>query len=254
MLFVLSPAKRLDIDFNSKIEKYSRPDLIRHTAELIKLLKLYSPAQLGSLLRISDHLAALNAGRYATWSPQADLKNAKQAIFTYDGDVYRGLDAASLNDFQVDYAQTHIRILSGLYGILSPLDLIQPYRLEMGTKLPNSNGKDLYAFWDSAVTDAINRDLERNNANVLINLASDEYYRVINTKRLHARVIAPVFQEMKNGKWKIIPVHAKRARGLMARYASVNGVTDAEQLKAFDTEDYAFEPAASGDNLWVFRR
>lgn len=254
MLIIISPAKRLDLTIHAGIQKFSQPGLISHAAELMALLKTYSPAQIGSLLQVSDQLAILNAERCAVWSSHGNAENAKQAAFAYDGDVYRGMEAATLDSFQIDYAQSHIRILSGLYGILRPLDLIQPYRLEMGTKLPNPAGNDLYAFWSSAVTDVINRELERQRSDVLINLASDEYYRVIDSKRLKARVITPIFQQWKNGKWKIIPIHAKRARGLMARFAAVNGIVDAEHLKAFDSEGYAFNRDASSDSRWIYCR
>lgn len=254
MLIVLSPAKSLDYDTPSVTEKYTTPDFIADSAELIAVLKTYSPAQIGSLMSISDQLAVLNTDRYASWSKKFTTDNAKQAVLAFNGDVYEGLDANALTKKQLDYVQSHVRILSGLYGVLRPLDLMQPYRLEMGTKLANPRGKDLYAFWGDIVTKALNTEFAQQKAKVLINLASEEYFKVVKPKILDAEVIAPVFEDWKGGKYKIISFYAKRARGLMARYAALNAVTDPEQLKGFDLDGYEFDESVSTEKKWVFRR
>ncbi|MGH8806515.1 MAG: peroxide stress protein YaaA [Noviherbaspirillum sp.] len=254
MLIVLSPAKTLDYETPPSTELHSLPDFTGHSAELIATLKTLSPAQVSSLMDISNALAALNVARYASWSKKFTTKNAKQAILAFNGDVYEGLSAGSLTAKQLDYTQSRLRILSGLYGILRPLDLMQPYRLEMGTRLANARGKDLYAFWDGLVTEAINRELATQKSKVLVNLASEEYFKVVKPKLLNAEIITPVFEDWKGGKYKIISFHAKRARGLMARYAAVKGITQPEKLKAFDSEGYAFDAGASSDRTWVFRR
>ena len=254
MLIVLSPAKSLDYDSAPTTDIHTQPEFIARSAELIKHLRELSPAQIGSLMHISDPLAALNAERFAAWSRKFTTKNAKQAVLAFDGDVYGGLDAATLNARQLDYVQSHIRILSGLYGALRPLDLMQPYRLEMGTRFANPAGKDLYAFWGDEVTQALNRALESHKSKTLINLASEEYFKVVRPKALPANVITPIFQDWKGGKYKIISFFAKRARGLMARYAAQHAIKTPEKLKNFDSEGYAFVPDASTEIAWMFRR
>lgn len=254
MLIVLSPAKSLDYDTPAVTALHTKPDFIARSAELIDVLKQKSPAQISTLMKISDQLAALNVERYASWSRKFTGKNSKQAVLAFDGDVYAGLDAPSLSTKQLDYLQSHVRILSGLYGALRPLDLMQPYRLEMGTKLQNPRGKDLYAFWGEDVTKALNAELAQHKSRVLVNLASEEYFKVVRPKVLDAKVISPVFEDWKGGKYKIISFYAKRARGLMARYAATKGIAQAEKLKNFDLEGYAFDEAASGESTWIFRR
>jgi cytoplasmic iron level regulating protein YaaA (DUF328/UPF0246 family) len=254
MLIVLSPAKSLDYDSAPTTDIHTTPGFVARSAELIEILKKMSPAEIGSLMSISDPLALLNTGRYASWSRKFTVKNAKQAVLAFNGDVYEGLDAASLNAKQLDYVQGHVRILSGLYGMLRPLDLMQPYRLEMGTKLANPYGRDLYAFWGDEVTQALNLELARQKAPVLVNLASEEYFKVVRPKLLKAQVVAPVFEDWKGGKYKIISFYAKRARGLMARYAALNNINQPEQLKGFDVDGYAFAEEASTERNWVFRR
>ena len=254
MLIVLSPAKTLDYTTPSTTAVHSQPDFAAYSAELITTLRRYSPAQIGSLMRISDPLAELNAGRYAAWTPQFTLENSKQAVLAFNGDVYEGLDAPSLNAKQLDYTQSHIRILSGLYGVLRPLDLMQPYRLEMGTKLATGRGKDLYAFWGDTVTDELNKALAAQKSEALINLASEEYFKVVKPRLLAAPVITPIFEDWKNGRYKVISFYAKRARGLMARYAALKKIKQAEKLKAFDLDGYAFDAAGSNDRNWLFRR
>lgn len=254
MLIVLSPAKSLDYNTPPTTDLHTKPDFIARSAELIEVLKEKSPAQISTLMGISDQLAALNVERYASWSRKFTTKNSKQAVLAFNGDVYEGLDAASLSTKQLDYVQTHVRILSGLYGALRPLDLMQPYRLEMGSKLPNPRGKDLYAFWGDDVTKALNAELAQHKSKVLVNLASEEYFKVVKPKILDAKVISPVFEDWKGGKYKIISFYAKRARGLMARYAALKGVNQAEKLKNFDIDGYAFDESVSSETSWVFRR
>lgn len=254
MLIVLSPAKSLDFETPVPIDTHTKPDFIKHSAELIDILRTKSPAQIAELMTVSDALAALNVARYASWSPRFTLKNAKQAILAFNGDVYEGLDAPSMSGNELGYAQGHIRILSGLYGVLRPLDLMQPYRLEMGTKLANARGNNLYGFWGNIPTEALNKVLVTNKSSALVNLASEEYFKVVKPALLPVPVITPVFEDWKNGKYKIISFYAKRARGLMARYAAVHRVTDAEQLKHFDSEGYAFDESGSTATCWVFRR
>jgi len=254
MLIVLSPAKSLDYDTPPTTDLHTKPDFIARSAELIEVLKEKSPAQISTLMGISDQLAALNVERYASWSRKFTTKNSKQAVLAFNGDVYEGLNAASLSVKQLDYVQTHVRILSGLYGALRPLDLMQPYRLEMGTKLPNPRGKDLYAFWGEDVTKALNAELAQHKSKVLVNLASEEYFKVVKPNVLEAKVIAPVFEDWKGGKYKIISFYAKRARGLMARYAALKAINQAEKLKSFDLDGYAFDETVSSETSWVFRR
>jgi cytoplasmic iron level regulating protein YaaA (DUF328/UPF0246 family) len=252
MLIVLSPAKSLDLETPSTTRLHTTPDFLDRSGELIGVLRDYSPGQIGELMRISDSLAMLNVARYATWS--CDPSEGRQAIMAFNGDVYAGIDARSLKPRQLDYLQANVRILSGLYGLLRPLDLIQPYRLEMGTRLPNPRGKDLYAFWGDTVTAALNQSIAASGAQALVNLASEEYFKSVKPKLLAAPVITPVFEDWKNGKYKIISFFAKRARGMMARYAAVKGLTDPEKLKAFKVDGYAFDARASDQRHWIFRR
>jgi cytoplasmic iron level regulating protein YaaA (DUF328/UPF0246 family) len=256
MIIVLSPAKSLDYETPAHISKHTIPDFVDDAEQLIGELRRYSPQQIASLMDISDALAHLNFERYADWSPRFHAGNAKQAVLAFNGDVYEGFDAKTLSAADLDYAQRHVRVLSGLYGVLRPLDLLQPYRLEMGTRLPNPRGKDLYAFWGERITEALNAQLHRNKSaeRVLVNCASTEYFKSVRPKRLDARVVTPVFEDWKGGRYKIISFHAKRARGLMARFAVENRIDSPEQLKDFAVEGYAFDPAASNDATFVFRR
>jgi uncharacterized protein len=254
MLIVLSPAKTLDFELPAKTRMHTQPAFIPHASELVDTLKGYSPARIASLMGISDALAHLNAGRFAAWSPDFTQDNSKQAVLAFNGDVYEGLDAPSLTATQLGYAQDHLRILSGLYGLLRPLDLMQPYRLEMGTALPTKRGKNLYQFWGGAITDALNQSIEKNKWKALVNLASEEYFKSVQPKDLQVPVITPVFEDWKAGRYKVISFHAKRARGLMARFAAQKTIKDAEKLKKFNCEGYAFDTNASSDTRWVFRR
>jgi hypothetical protein len=254
MLIVLSPAKTLDFESPIKVNKTTEPDFIPRSAELISTLRTMPPAQIGSLMSISDSLAQLNVARYASWSKKFTADNSRPAMLAFDGDVYEGLDARSLNARQLDWAQKHLRILSGLYGLLRPLDLMQPYRLEMGTRLATKRGKDLYAFWGDQITEALNESLTVAKAQALVNLASEEYFKSVKPAKLDRPVITPVFEEWKGGGYKIVSFFAKRARGLMARYAIEHRLSKPEQLKDFDSEGYAFDAKASNEARWIFRR
>src|SRR5450830_1240742 len=252
MLIVLSPAKSLDLETPPTTTLHSTPDFLDHSFQLIERMRQFSPAEVGSLMGISDALSALNVARYASWTPQ--LTDAHQAIMAFNGDVYTGFGARSLQPEQLDYAQSRIRILSGLYGMLRPLDLIHPHRLEMGTRLDTPRGKDLYAFWGDTITQALNRSAQEEGADVLVNLASEEYFKSVKPKQLAMPVITPVFEEWKNGKYKVISFYAKRARGMLARYAAVKGIKDPHKLKAFTVDGYAFDQHDSNDRQWIFRR
>ena len=254
MLMVLSPAKTLDYESPLTTDAHTVPDFIPRSAELITVLRDKSPAEIGNLMQISDPLAQLNTARYASWTKKFSFDNARQAVLAFNGDVYEGLDARSLNENQLSWAQDHVRILSGLYGLLRPLDLMQPYRLEMGTRLQTKRGKDLYAFWGDELTGKLSETLKSLKSKALVNLASEEYFKAVHADDLPVPVIAPVFEDWKGGKYKIISFHAKRARGLMARYAIEKKITAPEKLQAFDAEGYAFAAAASDDARWVFRR
>lgn len=254
MLMVLSPAKTLDYDTPPHTKHHTQPDFLAQSQQLISILREKSPADIARLMSISDALATLNVGRYHDWNPGFTPDNAKQAVLAFMGDVYEGLDAASLNDGQLDYLQQHLRILSGLYGLLRPLDLMQPYRLEMGTRLANPHGANLYAFWGERITDALNALLDATDNPVLINLASDEYFKAVKPARLHGRLISPVFQDYKNGQYKIISFYAKQARGLMARWGALHGVDTPEALQDFNLGGYRFDSGESDTQRWVFRR
>lgn len=256
MIIVLSPAKSLDYETPAHVSKHTIPDFVEDAAQLIEELRRYSPQRIASLMDISDALAHLNFQRYADWSPQFSPQNAKQAVLAFNGDVYEGFDAKTLSAADLDYAQKHVRVLSGLYGVLRPLDLLQPYRLEMGTRLPNGRGKDLYAFWGERITDALNAQLRRNRngARVIVNCASNEYFKSVRARQLEGPVVTPVFEDWKGGRYKIISFHAKRARGLMARFAVEQRIDEPEKLKDFAAEGYAFDAAASNESTFVFRR
>jgi hypothetical protein len=254
MLLFLSPAKALDYKTPPHIATFTQPAYLRHSETLIKQLRKLSPADIANLMDLSDPLALLNFNRYADWSLPFTPENAKQAVLAFDGDVYDGLSAKTLSADDLDFAQQKVRILSGLYGILKPLDLMQPYRLEMGTKFANKAGKDLYAFWGEKLLDAINAELDTLPQPVVVNLASEEYFKAAVGRKIKGRLIQPVFEDWKNGRYKIISFYAKRARGLMTRYAVLNRLGDPEGLKGFDADGYGFVPEASDDRTWVFRR
>lgn len=255
MLIVVSPAKSLDYESPVPLATYTQARFLEQSAELIAILRQLGPLEIARLMDISDKLSALNVARYAEWSCPFTPANARQAVYAFNGDVYEGLDAASLTEAQVQTAQVCLRMLSGLYGVLRPLDLMQPYRLEMGTRLANPHGRDLYAFWGDTITDSLNGELlAQGGEAVLVNLASEEYFKSVRVKKLKARVVTPVFEERKGNTFKIVSFHAKRARGLMSRYAIVNKLDRVEDLKSFDLEEYIFEPRVSDTDRWVFRR
>jgi len=254
MLIILSPAKTLDFDEFKLPLPTSQPEFILEASQLIAELKKYSVQEIASLMSLSDKLSALNAARYASWSKKFTADNSKAALFAFNGDVYEGLQASTFTKKHIEFAQQHLRILSGLYGVLKPLDLMQAYRLEMGTHLVNKKGKDLYSFWGSKVTENIQSELKALKKSFLLNLASDEYFKVIQSKDFGFPIISPVFQDEKDGKFKIISFYAKRARGLMARYVIQNGIQDSEQLRHFDLEGYHFVPELSQPHQPVFQR
>jgi cytoplasmic iron level regulating protein YaaA (DUF328/UPF0246 family) len=251
LLIVISPAKTLDFETAPSTEKYSQPRFLPQSQQLIDELKDLSTVDIASLMKLSDKLAALNMARFQTWQKPFNLENAKQALLAFKGDVYTGLDADTLDVAGLDFAQQHLRILSGLYGVLRPLDLMQAYRLEMGTKFANVKGKDLYQFWGSQLRESIESELKDG---VLINLASNEYFKAVEAKKLKARIITPVFKDWKNGQYKIISFYAKKARGLMSRYIIDHRINEPENIKGFDSEGYRFSPEMSQADEWVFLR
>ena len=254
MLFLLSPAKSLDYDTPLSGQSHTAPLFVKQSKALINVLRGYSPAQIAELMDLSDALSSLNVARYQAWSSRSTPKNARQAALAFDGDVYGGLDAKTLSPDDLAWAQDHVCILSGLYGVLRPLDLMQPYRLEMGTRLPSAQGKDLYQFWGAQISDYLNTRLRKDISPVVVNLASNEYYRAVDTQALKAGVVECVFQEYKADQYKVVSFFAKRARGLMARYATTHRLTMPDQLRAFDGEGYCWTSAESTPQRLVFRR
>ncbi len=254
MLFLLSPAKSLNFDAPRADVPHTQPLFTQQSAELIALLREKSPQEIANLMHLSDALAGLNVARYQAWSDKPTPQNAKQAVLAFNGDVYDGLDANTLSPADLAWAQDHVCMLSGLYGVLRPLDHMQPYRLEMGTRLANARGKDLYQFWGTQIADYLNTRLQADKTPVVINLASQEYFKSVDLQVLKARVVDCVFEDYKGGQYKIISFYAKRARGLMARFATTQRLSLPEQLKAFDLDGYAYAPAASSVNKLVFRR
>ncbi|MGK5736726.1 peroxide stress protein YaaA [Acinetobacter junii] len=254
MLALISPAKTLDYTTALPTDTHTQPRLLEQSQQLIDVCRKLSATEIASLMTVSKKIANLNVERFRDWNAEFDFSNARQALFAFKGDVYTGLDAYHLKDQDIDFAQQHLRMLSGLYGLLRPLDLMMPYRLEMGTKLKNSRGNNLYEFWGSIITDQINQDLAEIDAKLLVNLASDEYYKSVNEKKIQAEIIKPVFLDQKKGKYKVISFYAKKARGLMARYLIENKLSQVEQLKAFDSEGYYFDAESSSDKELVFKR
>ena len=254
MLAIISPAKSLDFDSRAPTRKHSAPSFLDDSAELIRELRELAPQDLSDLMGISTSLAELNTDRYAAWGEPFNRRNAKQAMFAFNGDVYMGLKSTEFSERDLTWAQKHLRILSGLHGILKPLDLIQPYRLEMGTRLPNGRGGDLYDFWRDKVTQALNEAIDAQRQPILVNLASNEYFSAVDTARIDARIITPTFKDLKNGRYKFISFFAKKARGLMSAYLIKNRVSTLKALKAFDWQGYRFSPAESAANDWVFLR
>lgn len=254
MLTLISPAKTLDFDTPAVTNTYTQADFLDHSAELIDQLKLQSPEDISALMKLSSKLSELNVQRFHDWCLPFDFENAKAAVLAFKGDVYTGLDAESFNDDDFNYSQSHLAILSGLYGLLRPLDLIQPYRLEMGTKFKNTRGANLYTFWGELITDEINQRLDKTDSQIVVNLASNEYFKAVKVKQLNAELITPVFKDEKNGQYKIISFYAKKARGLMAAYIVKNKITTVEALSGFDVAGYRFVAAESDAKTLTFKR
>lgn len=254
MLFLLSPAKKLDYDTPLQHTEHTQPLFVDRAASLIKTLNTKSAEDIAALMSLSPALASLNAERYAEWKPRFTEADSRQAVLAFNGDVYGGLDAPSLSPAQLKWAQEHLAILSGLYGVLRPLDLMRPYRLEMGTRLETARGKNLYDFWGEDIADYLNERLAGSRSPVVVNLASDEYFKAVSEKALKARVVKCVFQDWKSGTYKVINFYAKRARGLMARYAIQHKIGSPEKLQDFDSEGYAYDAEVSTPDKLVFRR
>ena len=254
MLMLLSPAKTLDYETPANTNSFSIPDYLGKSSELVKVLKQKSFRDLMELMQVSQKIAELNVERFNQWKLPFSTENAKQAVLAFKGDVYTGLDASALSENRLAYTQSHLRILSGLYGLLRPLDLMQPYRLEMGLKLTTKKGENLYQFWGEKITDALNVLLAKQDEPVLINLASNEYFKSVQKKNLDGRLITPEFKDWKNGKYKMISFFAKKARGLMVRYAIDHNIQKAEVLQNFDYDGYHFNLELSRADKWVFSR
>ena len=254
MLFLLSPAKSLDFTQHTEPHPHTQPLFTAQSSALIKVLKNKAPEAIGELMNLSDTLAGLNAARYQAWSRKSTEKNSKQAMLAFNGDVYEGLTAKTLSAAQLDWAQAHVCILSGLYGVLRPLDLMQPYRLEMGTALATPAGKNLYQFWASQLSNYLNERAAQHTTPVVVNLASEEYFKAVDLKTLKACVVSCVFEDFKNGQYKIISFHAKRARGLMVRFAIDEKITSVKKLEGFAVEGYRFNSSASAPDRLVFQR
>jgi cytoplasmic iron level regulating protein YaaA (DUF328/UPF0246 family) len=253
MLAVISPAKTLDFETPWKLD-FSQPQFLNESQELINQLKKLSVKDISELMSISEKLSILNSERFLNWHKPFTANNAKPAILAFRGDVYTGLDADSFTKKDFTFAQTHLRILSGLYGLLRPLDLIQAYRLEMGTAFVNLRGKNLYEFWNDKITQQLNLELKQQKKPCLINLASNEYWSVVKPANIDADIVTPLFKDQKNGQYKIISFFAKKARGMMAAYIIKNRIKKAEDLKSFDWEGYRFDSKLSKANEWVFTR
>lgn len=254
MLIVISPAKNLDYETPLPTGKSTKAQMLEHSAELITDLKKLAPQDVSKLMHISDKLGTLNYDRFQEWSLPFTKSNARPAVLAFNGDVYVGLDAYQFSDDDFAFAQEHLRILSGLYGLLRPLDLMQPYRLEMGTKFSNSRGKDLYAFWGDIITQALNKQLKKAKTDTLVNLASNEYFKSVKKKELAGEIVTPVFKEWKGDKYKIISFFAKKARGLMSAYIIKNKLTHVDELKGFNWEGYQYNEAMSDAGELVFTR
>ena len=254
MLTVISPAKTLDYETPPTSRRTTQPLYLDKAARLVDDARQLSPDDIRKLMGVSQNIAELNHARFMNWGQPFTLDNAKQAILAFKGDVYTGLEADTLTDEQLRFAQQHLRILSGLYGLLRPLDLMQPYRLEMGLKFKNGGGKNLYEFWGDDITTALNAQLKKARTNVLVNLASNEYFKSVHATALDADVITPVFKDLKNGKYKVISFFAKKARGQMARFIVEEGLTDVAGLRRFKTGGYRYSKANSSAKEMVFTR
>ena len=254
MLTVLSPAKTLDYETPPRTRKATQPQFLQLAAELVEDARRMSPEDIQSLMGVSENIAALNHARFMNWHPDFSPDNAKQAVLAFKGDVYTGLEAESLDAKALTFAQKHLRILSGLYGLLRPLDLMQPYRLEMGLKFANRGGSNLYEFWGEQITEAVADALKKSGSPVLVNLASNEYFKSIKPALLDAQVVTPVFKDLKNGQYKMISFFAKKARGVMARYIVEQQLNEPEAIKSFTGAGYYYSAKDSSDKQWVFLR
>jgi cytoplasmic iron level regulating protein YaaA (DUF328/UPF0246 family) len=254
MLTVISPAKTLDFETPPGTRKSTVPQLLERSAELVEDMRALSPDDIRGLMGVSDKIAELNHARFMNWSRPFSLDNAKQSILAFKGDVYTGLDAETLSAAQLSFAQQHLRILSGLYGVLRPLDLMQPYRLEMGLKFANRGGNNLYQFWGDQITSSLNGQLKKIKSTVLVNLASNEYFKSVKSRELNAEIITPVFRDLKSGKYKVISFYAKKARGQMARYILEKGMEEPAALKRFRGDGYKYNSSQSTAVEWVFTR
>lgn len=254
MLIIISPAKTLDFETQASTKTYTQPVLLNHSETLIDILSTKSPADIEKLMGISPKLAELNVQRYHNWSRPFKLSNAKQAVLAFKGDVYTGLQAESFTAKQLEYTQQHLRILSGLYGVLRPLDLMQPYRLEMGIKLTNNEGNNLYKFWDSKITNNINKQIKAIDSKYLLNLASNEYFKSVQAKAMNAEIVTPVFKDWKNGQFKLISFFAKKARGSMSAWVLKNKVKTLKKLTQFDVDGYYYDEELSTPLAPVFLR
>ncbi|MCY4533216.1 MAG: peroxide stress protein YaaA [Gammaproteobacteria bacterium] len=254
MLTVISPAKTLDFDTPPVTKKTSSPELLADSGQLMGIMRRQSPNDLMTLMGISQELAELNVQRFQDWNPPFDKNNARQAVLAFKGDVYLGMEAETYTQRDFNFAQKNLRILSGLYGLLRPLDLIQPYRLEMGVRLPNNRGKDLYAFWGDRITHLLVDDLCNHRNKTLVNLASHEYFKSVNTSLLPSKLITPVFKDYSRGSYKVLGFFAKKARGSMASFIIRNRINRPADLKDFDTSGYRYNDELSTRNEWVFTR
>ena len=253
MKTLISPSKTLNFDTDTNCDFNTNCRLIDHTNELHKILINFSKSDLKELMSVSDKIAELNYNRFKNWEDPSISNSSKQAIFAFKGDVYSGLDADSISENKFDFLQNNLRIISGFYGLIRPFDKILPYRLEMGTKLENPKGKNLYQFWGDNITDLLNQDLEEKN-NYVINLASDEYFKSIVTKKLNSKIVTPQFKEFKNGSYKTIAIYAKKARGLMSRFIIDNEIENPNDLKNFNNEGYSFDSSLSDNFNYIFTR
>lgn len=254
MLIVISPAKTLDYESPLKISQSTLPDYLDDSQQLINRLRQFSSLDIVELMKVSKKIADLNFDRYEAWDRHFNEQNARQAILAFKGDVYTGLDVETFTAADFKFAQQHLRMLSGLYGLLRPLDLMQPYRLEMGTSLSNDRGKNLYEFWGSTITEGLNRQLKKIKSDVLVNLASNEYFKSVKPKELQAEIITPEFREYKNGDYKMIGIYAKKARGMLSRYIIKNQLADVKDIQTFTGEGYKYNKQLSKNNTWVFTR
>lgn len=254
MLIVISPAKNLDYETATPTKKTSKALYLEQAQQLVDVLKPMAPHKLSKLMSISDKLGVLNHDRYQAWQLPFNKTDTRQALLAFKGDVYIGIDAYNFADDDFEFAQDHLRILSGLYGVLRPLDSVMPYRLEMGTKLKNPVGKDLYEFWGDTITQHLNKQLKKLESKTLVNLASNEYFKSVQPAAVNADIITPIFKDWKSGQYKVVSFFAKKARGLMSAYIIKNRITDAQKLKKFNWDGYSYNAELSKDNNWVFTR